>query len=56
MYSALNTLSKYTYFYVSKNITSYTFLLVFKIFKSLQYILKIQQILGSYELNGHADY
>ena len=33
MYSALNTLSEYTYFYISKKkkITSYTFLLVFKI-------------------------
>ena len=31
MYSALNTLSEYIYLYISKNITSYTFLLVFKI-------------------------
>ena len=28
---ALDTLSEYTYFYISKNFTSYTFLLVFKI-------------------------
>ena len=35
MYSVLNTLLQYTYFYISKNITSYTFLLVFKIVVSL---------------------
>ena len=29
---------KYTYFYISKNITSYTFLLIFKIVKILQCI------------------
>ena len=39
MYSVLNTLSKYTYFYISKNITSYTFSLVSKIVESLQCIL-----------------
>ena len=42
VYSVLNTLLEYTYFYISKNITSYTFLLVFKIFESLRSILKIQ--------------
>ena len=31
----------YTYFYASKNITSYTFLLVFKILKRLQCILNL---------------
>ena len=36
MYKVLNTLSEYTYFYISKNITSYTFLVVFKIVESLQ--------------------
>ena len=36
----LHTLSKYIYFYISKNITSYNFLLVFKIVESLQCILK----------------
>ena len=36
----LNTLSEYTYFYISKDITLYTFLLVFKIMESLQCILK----------------
>ena len=40
MYSVLNTLSGYRYFYISKNITSYTFLLVFKIVENLQCILK----------------
>ena len=40
MYNVLNTLSEYTYFYISKNITSYNFLLVLKIDKSLQCILK----------------
>ena len=40
MYSVLNTLSEYTYFSLSKNITSYTFLVVFKIVESLQCILK----------------
>ena len=40
MYNVLNTLSEYTYFYISKNITSYTFLLVLKIDESLHCILK----------------
>ena len=35
VYSPLNTLSEYTYFYIS-DITSYTFLLVFKIVKSFR--------------------
>ena len=30
IYSVLNTLSEYTYLFISKNIASYTFLLVFK--------------------------
>ena len=38
MYSVLNTISEYTYFYISKNIASYTFLLAFKIDDSLQCI------------------
>ena len=38
----MNTLSEYTYFSTSKNTTSYTFLLVFKIVvKSLKCILKV---------------
>ena len=40
IYSVLNKLSKYVYFYISKNITSYTFLPIFKIVESFQYILK----------------
>ena len=47
MYSALNALLEYTYFYLSKNITSCTFvhaLLVFKIVESLQCILKKQRL------------
>ena len=35
----MNTLSDYTYFYISKNITSYTLLLVSKIIESPQRIL-----------------
>ena len=41
MYSVLNRLSE---FYISKNITSYTFLLVFKIVESLQCILNLTKI------------
>ena len=37
----LNTISEYTYLYISKNI-SYTFLLLFKTVESLQFILKWQ--------------
>ena len=35
----MNTLSEYSYFYILKNITSYTILLVFTIVESLQFIL-----------------
>ena len=35
-----NTLSEYTYFYISKNITSYTYLLVFKIAESLPLFMR----------------
>ena len=35
VYSVLNKLLEYKYFYISKNITSYTFLLVFEIVESL---------------------
>ena len=41
MYSVLNKLSEYIYFYISKNITSYTSLLAFKIVERLQYILNV---------------
>ena len=51
MYSVLNTLSEYTYFYISKNITSYTFLLVFKIIECLQCILK--PFLANTNSNSH---
>ena len=40
IYSVLNTLSEHTYFYISKNIISYTFLLVFNIVQILHSILK----------------
>ena len=40
MYSVLNTLLEYTYFYISKDITSYTFLRVYKIVENLQHVLK----------------
>ena len=40
LYSVFNTLSEYAYFYISKNITSYKILLVFKIVESLQCVLK----------------
>ena len=41
VYSVLtNTLSEYTYFYISENITYTLLLFVFKIVKSLQFILK----------------
>ena len=39
MYSVLNTLSECKYFYISKNITSFVFLLVFKTAESLKCIL-----------------
>ena len=42
MHSVLNTFSEYTYFNISKNITSYTFLHVFKIVENLQCILNIE--------------
>ena len=41
MCSVLNTLSEYTYFYIWIKITSFIFLLVFKIVESLQSILKV---------------
>ena len=48
MYSVLNKLSEDTYFYISKNTTSYTFLLVFKIVKILQCILKTIKVLNKW--------
>ena len=45
MYSVLNTLSEYTCLYISKNITSCIFLLVFEIVEYLQCILKFVLII-----------
>ena len=45
MYNVLNTLSEYTYSSISKKITSYTFLLVFKIIESLQRILNLKNVM-----------
>ena len=42
----MNTLSEYTYFYTSKSITSFTFLLVFKIVKNFQSVFKNTYLLG----------
>ena len=39
----MNTPSEYKYFYISKNVTSYTFLLVFKIVESLQCINSLKR-------------
>ena len=47
MYSALNTISEYIYFYISKNITSCTFFLVFKTVESLQCILNLKSLISS---------
>ena len=44
----MNTLSEYTSFYISKSITSYTFLLVLKIVESLQCILKLYVLQKSF--------
>ena len=38
MYSVLNTLSEYTYFYISKAITSYTLFTCFKTVENVQCI------------------
>ena len=51
MYSVLNTLSLYTYFHISKRITSYTFLLVVKIVESL--ILNFCRLYSRLFLLGH---
>ena len=40
MYRELNKFSEYIYFYISENISSYVFLLVFEIVKILQCIFK----------------
>ena len=49
MYSVLNnTLSEYAYFYILKNITSYTILLVFKIAESLQCMLNRNSVFADW--------
>ena len=42
-YSALDKLSEYKYFYISNDITLYTFLVVFKIDQSLPFTLQQYQ-------------
>ena len=42
MYSVLNTLSEYTYYYISKTLIYTLLLLVFKIVESLQFILNVE--------------
>ena len=39
MYNILNVQSEYTYFYITKNVTTYSFLVVSKIVESLQCVL-----------------
>ena len=56
MYSVLNALSEYTYFYISKNITSHTFLIVLKIVESRQCILKKKYTFISYQKTFHIVY
>ena len=51
MYSVLNTPSEYVYLYISRNITSHTFLLVFKIVESLQCILKASLKIRRYRVS-----
>ena len=58
MHSVLNTLSECTYLYISKNITSYTFLLlVFKIVENLcilqNYPIKLWYLLNFYRCYSH---
>ena len=56
MYIVLNTLSEYTYFYTSKNITSYNFLLAFKIVESLKCILKQRNEKHSFNAKDAVNY
>ena len=44
VYWILNTLSEYTYFYISKDITSYTFSLAFKIAESQSGYLSLKTV------------
>ena len=43
MYGVMNTFSEYTYFYISKNITSYNLLIVFKIDESFSVSLTLSK-------------
>ena len=54
MYGVMNTFSEYTYFYRSKNITSYNLLLVFKIDKSFSVSLTVSKefFYGKFKYNG----
>lgn len=59
MYGVLNALSEFTYFYTPENVTSYPFLLIFKLAKSFQCILQLDvfvcfkiDFLKLYFLNG----
>ena len=56
MHSVLNLLSEYTYYYISKNITSYTFLIVLKVAESSQWILKNKYTFTSYQKAFHIDH
>ena len=56
MYSVLNKFSEYIYLYISKNITSYTYLIVLKIVESSQCILKNKYTFTSYQKTFHIDY
>ena len=46
VYNVLNKLSQHVYLYISTSITSYVFLLVFKIMESIQCILKVGRFLS----------
>ena len=50
LYSVLNTLSEYTYFYISKNITSYTSVTCIEIVESRKCILNVYQIWTIYKI------
>ena len=50
MYGVLNALSEFTYFYTPENVTSYPFLLIFKLVKSLQCILQLD-VFGCFKMD-----
>ena len=51
MYSVLNALSEYTYFYISKNITSYTYCLFLKLTKAFSVSLSHFNLTWSFFAN-----